>query len=107
MTSRNPKTNKIGINLAKSKQIKNIKGNTYYISEVISRNRYSNNINFHNKAKSTMRGNVNNNEMNKIGEKKNSRPRSKKIINKTKSKTKNNEVKTKKEGPYNTFKRMM
>ena len=51
LTSRNPKTNKIGINLAKSKQIKNIKGNTYYISEVISRNRYSNNINFHNKAK--------------------------------------------------------
>ena len=100
LTSRNPKTNKIGINLAKSKQIKNIKGNTYYISEVISRNRYSNNINFHNKAKSTMRGNVNNNEMNKIGEKKNSRPRSKKIINKTKSKTKNNEVKTKKERGY-------
>ena len=58
LSSRNPRINKIGLNLSKTKvkNIKNIKGNTYYVSDITSRNKYSNNIKFQNKAKSTLRG---------------------------------------------------
>ena len=60
LTSRNQKIDKIGLNLCKTKikNIKNIKGNMYYISDITSRNKYSNNINFQSKAKSTLRGGV-------------------------------------------------
>ena len=58
LTSRNPNIKKNGLNLYKTKNIKNIKGNTYYISDISSRNKYSNNINFNNKAKSTLRGGI-------------------------------------------------
>ena len=60
LTSRNPNIKKNGLNLYKTKikNIKNIKGNTYYISDISSRNKYSNNINFNNKSKSTLRGGI-------------------------------------------------
>jgi hypothetical protein len=50
MTSRNPPLNKMGLNLYKTK-IKNFKGNTYYISDITSRNKNSNNININKKEK--------------------------------------------------------
>jgi len=98
LTSRNPKENKVDINLGKSKNMKSIKDNTYFISDGISRNRYSNNMNLNNKAKSTIRGNIYNSCKNIIGESKNSKPKSKNNFNKTKSKF--NEVQTKKEMGY-------
>ena len=86
LTSRNPHMNKLGINLGKTKNMKNIKGNTYCIADAISRNRYSNNINFHNKAKSTIRGSIYNSSINRIKESNNSSSKNTKIMNKTKNK---------------------
>ena len=91
LTSRNnPKSNKLGINLGKSKDIKNIKGNTHYNANGISRNRYSDNMNFHNKAKSTIKGSIYNSSMNKMGESQNNNKSTsktnKKILNKTRIK---------------------
>ena len=98
LTSRNTNIKKIDINPGKSKNMKSIKGNNYFISDFISRNRYSNNMILHNKAKSTIRGSIYNSSKNKIGESQNSKSKSKNIFNKTKSKF--NEVKTKKEIGY-------
>ena len=91
LTSRNnPKSNKLGINLGKSKDIKNTKGNTHYNANGISRNRYSDNMNFHNKAKSTIKGSIYNSSMNKMGESQNNNKSTsktnKKILNKTRIK---------------------
>ena len=61
LTSRNPPMKNIGLNFCKTKikTIKNIKGNTYFGSDITSRNRYSNNnINSQIKAKSTLRGSI-------------------------------------------------
>ena len=96
LTSRNPRTGKIGVDSKKSKNSKSKKGNTYYISGVISRNRYSNNINFHNKAKSTIRGNLFSQSINKKEECQRSKSKQKKSFNKSKNK----ETKTKKEEGY-------
>ena len=96
LTSRNPRTGKIGVDSKKSKNSKSKKGNTYYISGVISRNRYSNNINFHNKAKSTIRGNLYSQSINKKEECQRSKSKQKKSLHKSKNK----EVKTKKEEGY-------
>ena len=96
LTSRNLKPNKIGTNLDK---LKNIKDNTHCFAEGISRNRYSNNINFQNKAKSTLKSNIYNRSINKIEENQNNKSTRKKGINN--SNTKYNEVlKTKKEIGY-------
>ena len=91
LTSRNnPKSNKLGINLGKSKDIKNTKGNTHYNANGISRNRYSDNMNFHNKAKSTIKGSIYNSSMNKMGDSQNNNnstsKTNKKILNKTRIK---------------------
>ena len=96
LTSRNPRTRKIGVDSKKSINNKSIKGNTYYISDVISRNRDSNNINFHNKAKSTIRGSIYNQSISKKEEGKSSKSKQKKSF----KKTKNNEAKAKKEEVY-------
>jgi hypothetical protein len=96
LTSRNLKPNKIGTNLDK---LKNIKDNTHCFAEGISRNRYSNNINFQNKAKSTLKSNIYNRSINKIEENQNNKSNRKKGINN--SNTKYNEVlKPKKEIGY-------
>lgn len=91
LTSRNPRARKIGVDSKKSMNSKSIKGNTYYISDVISRNRDSNNINFHNKAKSTIRGSIYNKSISKKEEGKSSKSKQKKSL----KKTKNNEDKDK------------
>ena len=96
LTSRNLKPNKIGTNIDK---LKNIKDNTHCFAEGISRNRYSNNINFQNKAKSTLKSNIYKRSINKIEENQNNKSTRKKGINN--SNTKYNEVlKTKKEIGY-------
>ena len=96
LTSRNLKPNKIGTNIDK---LKNIKDNTHCFAEGISRNRYSNNINFQNKAKSTLKSNIYNRSINKIEENQNNKSTRKKGINN--SNTKYNEIlKTKKEIGY-------
>ena len=96
LTSRNLKPNKIGTNIDK---LKNIKENSHCLAEGISRNRYSNNINFQNKAKSTLKSNIYNRSINKIEENQNNKSTRKKGINN--SNTKYNEVlKTKKEIGY-------
>ena len=95
LTSRNPNI-KNGLNLYKTKikNIKNIKGNTYYISDITSRNKYSNNINFNNKAKSTLRGGVYSSSSKKLENKYN--------ISKSKNNSKNkcNDFKYRKEMGY-------
>ena len=87
LTSRNPPANKIGLNLSKTKikNIKKIKGNKYYAVDITSRNKCSNNINYHNKAKSTLRGSIYNNNS-KIKENKNSNSKVNRILNNTKNK---------------------
>ena len=87
LTSRNPPSNKIGLNLCKTKikNIKNIKGNTYYAVDITSRNKYSNNINCHNKAKSTLKNSFYSNNS-KIKENKNSNSKTNRILNNTKNK---------------------
>ena len=96
LTSRNSKPNKIGTNLDK---LKNMKDNTHYLAEGISRNKYTNNINFQNKAKSTLKPNVYNRSINKIEENQNNKSNRKKMVNN--SNTKYNEVlKSKKEIGY-------
>ena len=94
LTSRNLKPNKIGTNLDK---LKNIKDNTHYLAEGISRNRYSNNINFQNKAKSTLKQNVYNRSVYKIEESQNINR--KKMINNSNTKY-NDVIKSKKELGY-------
>ena len=94
LTSRNSKPNKIGTNLDK---LKNIKDNTHYLAEGISRNRYSNNINFQNKAKSTLKQNVYNRSVYKIEESQNINR--KKMINNSNTKY-NDVIKSKKELGY-------
>ena len=100
LTSRNPHhhSNKIGIDLSKTKKVKNVKGNIYYISDAISRNKYANNINLHNKAKSSIRGSIYNRIVNKMKESQNSSSKNKKIMNKTKNQ--NSKTKPKKEFGY-------
>ena len=98
LTSRNPHMNKLGINIIKPKKTKNIRGNTYYIADAVSRNRYSNNINFHNKAKSTIRGTIYNSSINHMKESQNSTSKNKKILNNTKNKY--SKPKTRKEIGY-------
>lgn len=88
----------LDVNLGKSKNIKSIKGNTYYISGVISRNKYTNNMYLHNKAKSTIRGSIYNKSFHKIGETSKNKSKPKNIFDITK--TKFNEVKPKKEIGY-------
>ena len=53
LTSRNPPLNKIGFNLYKTK-MKSIKGNTYYVSDITSRNKKSNNFSINKKEKSSI-----------------------------------------------------
>ena len=98
LTSRNPKTNKLGINIGKTNNIKNIKDNTYYIAEVMSRNKYANYMNIQNKAKSTIRGSLYNSSINKKVESQNSKSKPKKMFNNTNIKI--NEIKQKKEIGY-------
>ena len=83
LTSRNPNINQLEINLEKAKNIKNNKRNTYYCPEGVSRNKYTNNINFLNKAKSTIRGSIYNYSIKKIAESQNSKSKQKKNLNKT------------------------
>ena len=87
LTSRNPQVNKIGLNFCKTKikTIKNIKGKTCYAIDITRRNKNSNNINCHNKAKSTLRGSVYCNSS-KIKENKNSNSKTNRILNNTKNK---------------------
>ena len=83
LTSRNPPIKKIGLNLCKTKikTIKNIKGSTYYGSDITSRNRYSNNnLNSYNKAKSTLRGSVYS-STSKINENKNNQSKINRLLN--------------------------
>ena len=99
LTSRNSKPNKLGINFDKSKIVKNFKDNTHCLAEGVSRNRYSNNMNFQNKAKSTLRGYIYNKSMNKMEDNQNNKSNRKRIINN--SSTRYNEVvKPKKEIGY-------
>ena len=89
LTSRNPPImNKIGLNLCKTKNknIKNIKGSTCNAGDNTSRNKYSNNNNFPNKAKSTLRGSVYNSCSKLRGENRKSNSKSKKMLNNTKNK---------------------
>ena len=81
LTSRNPPINKIGLNLCKTK-MKNIKGNTYFVSDTISRNRNSN-VNSNKKAKSTIRGCI---SSSKVRENKNSNSKTKNLLNNDKNK---------------------
>ena len=99
LTSRNPKMNKLGINPGKSTNIKKTKDNTYFFADVISRNKYINNLNFHNKSKSTIRGSLYNESINKMGEGLNIKTNNKNVINNTKINY-NKKVKTRKEIGY-------
>ena len=54
LASRNPKNGHLGLNNDKAKSAKNIKENTYFISDSMSRNKYSNNLKNQNKMKSTI-----------------------------------------------------
>jgi hypothetical protein len=102
LTSRNSNQNKLGINLDKSKNIKNFKDNTHCLAEGVSRNRYSNNMNFQNKAKSTLRGYIYNKSMNKKEDNQNNKSTRKRMVNNSSnSSTRYNEViKPKKEIGY-------
>ena len=99
LTTRNPKMNKLGINPGKSTNIKKTKDNTYFFADVISRNKYINNLNFHNKSKSTIRGSLYNESINKMGEGLNIKTNNKNVINNTKINY-NKKVKTRKEIGY-------
>ena len=91
--------NKLGINPGKSTNIKKTKDNTYFFADVISRNKYINNLNFHNKSKSTIRGSLYNESINKMGEGLNIKTNNKNVINNTKINY-NKKVKTRKEIGY-------
>jgi hypothetical protein len=90
LTSRNPSTSKSGINLCNTKSIKSIKNNIRSIIEYSSRNKHFNHINMNNKPKYTIRGNPFN-SCSKIRENKDSKSKSKKILN-TKINDKNTSV---------------
>ena len=80
LTSRNPSSSKSGINLCNTKSIKSIKNNIRSIFEYSSRNKYSNQININNKPKYTIRGHPFS-SCSKIRENKDSKSKSKKILN--------------------------
>ena len=84
LTSRNPPMNKIGLNLCQTK-MKNIKNNFNCVADNTSRNRYTNNIIFHNKAKSTLRGSVYSSNS-KVRENRNNNSNSKNLLNNLKNK---------------------
>ena len=84
LTSRNPPMNKLGLNLCQTK-LKNIKNNINYGADNTSRNRYANNIVFHNKAKSTLRGSVFSSSS-KAVEDRNNHSKSKNLLNNLKNK---------------------
>jgi len=86
LTSRNPKNDKLGINIEKSKSTKNIKGNMYSISDAISRNRYSNNMKVHNKMKSSISG-MGYSQLSKMNQSQNKTYNQKKLLNITKIKS--------------------
>ena len=86
LTSRNPKNDKIAINIEKSKSTKNIKGNMYSISNAISRNRYSNNMKVHNKMKSSISG-MGYSQLSKMNQSQNKTYNQKKLLNITKIKS--------------------
>ena len=86
LTSRNPKNDKIAINIEKSKSTKNIKENMYSISDAISRNRYSNNMKVHNKMKSSISG-MGYSQLSKMNQSQNKTYNQKKLLNITKIKS--------------------
>ena len=90
LTSRNPSSSKSGINLCNTKSIKSIKNNIRSIVEYSSRNKNSNQINMNNKPKYTIRGHPFS-SCSKIRESKDSKSKSKKILN-TKFNNKNTSV---------------
>ena len=82
LTSRNPPVNKI--NLCQTK-MKNIKNNINCVADNTSRNRYTNNMIFHNKAKSTLRGRIYSSNS-KVRENRNNNSNSKNFLNNLKNK---------------------
>ena len=90
LTSRNPSTSKSGTNLCNTKSIKSIKNNIRSIVEYSSRNKHSNHINMNNKPKFTIKGHPFS-SCSKIRENKDSKSKSKKILN-TKFNDKNTNV---------------
>ena len=84
LTSRNPPVNKIGLNLCQTK-MKNIKNNINYVGDNTSRNRYTNNMIFHNKAKSTLRGRIYSSNS-KVRENRNNNSNSKNLLSNLKNK---------------------
>jgi hypothetical protein len=84
LTSRNPPVNKIGLNLCQTK-MKNMKNNINCIAENTSRNRYTNNMIFHNKAKSTLRGRIYSSNS-KVRENRNNNSNSKNLLSNLKNK---------------------
>ena len=82
LTSRNPPVNKI--NLCQTK-MKNIKNNINCVADNTSRNRYTNNMIFHNKAKSTLRGRICSSNS-KVRENRNNNSNSKNFLNNLKNK---------------------
>ena len=77
LASRNPKSGQLGLNNDKSRSAKNIKENTYYISDSMSRNKYTNNLKNQNKMKSSimrtgysLMSKINQSQMNKFNQKK-------------------------------------
>ena len=84
LTSRNPPVNKIGLNFCQTK-MKNMKNNINCIAENTSRNRYTNNMIFHNKAKSTLRGRIYSSNS-KVRENRNNNSNSKNLLSNLKNK---------------------
>ena len=84
LTSRNPPVNKIGLNLCHTK-MKNMKNNINCMAENTSRNRYTNNMIFHNKAKSTLRGRIYSSNS-KVRENRNNNSNSKNLLSNLKNK---------------------
>ena len=87
LTSRNPKNNKFGMNPSKVNSTKNIKGNKYNILDIISRNRYSNNMKIQNKIKSSSVLGSGYSQLSKMNQSQNRKYNQKDLLNYTKTKS--------------------
>ena len=85
LTSRNPKSNKLGMKSGKANSNKNIQGNTYSIADIISRNKYTNNMKIQNKIKSSILGSGFN-QLTKMNKSQNHKPNQKQLLNNEKLK---------------------